>query len=278
MPRSKANLDDTVSLFPFLDIMACLIGILVLLITAVTLAQISNNQEDPEDTKAVAEAQQRVMKYRQVVQAVEQDRRERERLEKLIAEAEMVQQQLAQVEPEVTKLEAERREIEAIVQQDPQQAAQLQEQATQHEQQIKQDQERLRELQRQRDELKKKLESIEQPPPEAEIQIVPSGSGTNLKPTFVECAAATVVLYDGPKEIRIPVGSLAESEPFANLMERVKRQTGGSIIFLVRPDGISTYNTARNLARQNYVTNGKLAVAGHGKLDLSLFQPGGAKP
>jgi len=278
MPRSKANLDDTVSLFPFLDIMACLIGILVLLITAVTLAQISNNQEDPEDTKAVAEAQQRVMKYRQVVQAVEQDRRERERLEKLIAEAEMVQQQLAQVEPEVTKLEAERREIEAIVQQDPQQAAQLQEQAKQQEQQIKQDQERLRELQRQRDELKKKLESIEQPPPEAEIQIVPSGSGSDLKPTFVECAAGAVVLHDGPKEIRIPVGSLADSEPFANLMERVKRQAGGSIIFLVRPDGISTYNTARNLARQNYVTNGKLAVAGHGKLDLSLFQPGGAKP
>ncbi|MCL4206265.1 MAG: hypothetical protein KJ000_27600 [Pirellulaceae bacterium] len=278
MPRSKANLDDTVSLFPFLDIMACLIGILVLLITAVTLAQISNNQEDPEDTKAVAEAQQRVMKYRQVVQAVEQDRRERERLEKLIAEAEMVQQQLAQVEPEVTKLEAERREIEAIVQQDPQQAARLQEQAKQQEQQIKQDQERLRELQRQRDELKKKLESIEQPPPEAEIQIVPSGSGSDLKPTFVECAAGAVVLHDGPKEIRIPVGSLADSEPFANLMERVKRQAGGSIIFLVRPDGISTYNTARNLARQNYVTNGKLAVAGHGKLDLSLFQPGGAKP
>ncbi len=278
MPRSKANLDDTVSLFPFLDIMACLIGILVLLITAVTLAQISNNQEDPEDTKAVAEAQQRVMKYRQAVQLVEQDRRERERLEKLIAEAETVQQQLEQTRPEVDKLEAERREIEAIVQQDPQQAARLQEQAKQQEQQIKQDQERLRELQRQRDELKKKLESIEAPPPEAEIQIVPSGSGTDLKPTFVECAAGTIVLHDGPNEIRIPVGSLADSEPFAKLMERVKRQAGGSIIFLVRPDGISTYNSARNLARQNYVTNGKLAVAGHGKLDLSLFQPGGAKP
>jgi hypothetical protein len=278
MAKSKANLDDTVSLFPFLDIMACLIGILVLLITAVTLAQISNQQEDPEDARAVAEAQQRVMKYRQVVQTVEQDRRERERLEKLIAEAETVQQQLEQIEPEVAKLEAQRREIEAMTQQDPQQLDRLQEQAKQQEQQIKQDQENLRELQQQRDELKKKLESIEQPPPEAEIQIVPSGTGTDLKPTFVECAAGAVILHDGPRETRIPTGSLADSEAFAQLMQRVKQQPGGSIIFLVRPDGISTYNSARSLARQNYVTNGKLAVAGQGKLDLSLFQPGGAKP
>jgi hypothetical protein len=198
MAKAKANLDDTVSLFPFLDIMACLIGILVLLITAVTLAQISNQQEDPEDAQAVAEAQQRVMKYRQVVQTVEQDRRERERLEKLIAEAETVQQQLEQIEPEVAKLEAERREIEAMTSTIPNNSDRLQEQAKQQEQQIKQDQEKLRELQQQRDELKKKLESIEQPPPEAEIQIVPSGTGTDLKPTFVECAAGAVDLARRP--------------------------------------------------------------------------------
>ena len=44
------------------------------------------------------------------------------------------------------------------------------------------------------------------------------------------------------------------------------------MIFLVRPDGVGSYNLARSLARSSYVTNGKLAIAGQGKLDLSKFQ------
>ena len=35
---------------------------------------------------------------------------------------------------------------------------------------------------------------------------------------------------------------------------------------------MASYNAARNLARGSYVTNGKLAIAGQGKLDLSVFQ------
>jgi hypothetical protein len=190
----------------------------------------------------------------------------------------MVQQQLEEVKPEVAELEQERREIEELLKKKPEPVDQLQARAEQQKQQIQQEQAELRELQQQREQLEKQLTMLEEPPPEAEVQIVPSGSGKNLNPTFVECAAGNVVLYDGPQETRIPIGNLADSQVFAQLLNKVKQQADGSIIFLVRPDGISTYNTARRLARENYVTNGQLAVGGQGKLDLSLFQPGGAKP
>jgi hypothetical protein len=43
-------------------------------------------------------------------------------------------------------------------------------------------------------------------------------------------------------------------------------------VFLIRPDGVDSYNHVRNVARARYVTNGKLAIGGQGKLDLTLFQ------
>jgi hypothetical protein len=43
------------------------------------------------------------------------------------------------------------------------------------------------------------------------------------------------------------------------------------MVFLIRPDGVNTYNVARDIARQHYVKNGKLAVGGQGEIDLSRF-------
>jgi hypothetical protein len=57
---AKQNIDDAVSLFPFLSILACVIGILILMITAVALGQIGKDKapvEDAADVEAVAKAE-----------------------------------------------------------------------------------------------------------------------------------------------------------------------------------------------------------------------------
>ena len=84
MPKPK--LDESVSLFPFLDIMASLIGILVLLITAATLAQIGQNVEDAADAQAAAKAKARIVQYRAVRKRLTSDSQEQQRLQKDIGE------------------------------------------------------------------------------------------------------------------------------------------------------------------------------------------------
>ena len=89
---------------------------------------------------------------------------------------------------------------------------------------------------------------------------------------FVECAQASLVFREGDEEIRIPIAQAGSSKEFAALLSKVKAEPDGTVIFLVRPDGVATYNTARGIARSRHVLNGKLAIAGQGKIDLSMFK------
>lgn len=265
MPKPK--LDDSVSLFPFLDIMASLIGILVLLITAATLAQIGQNVEDAADAQAAAKAKARIVQYRAVRKRLTSDTQEQQRLQELVQQAEAARLQLEQLRVQAQRLEAERT---AAVQWN-EKAPPLQAEAQGLQQLIEQAEPKLQELQQQLAELRTQLANRKESGTST-IQILPSGSGYDRTPTFVECSANSVVLHDRAEPLRIPIGQLASHAAFAKLLDDVKSQPKGTLVFLVRPDGASTYQTARNLARRQYVTNGKLAVAGQGKIDLSMFQ------
>ena len=264
---ARQNLDESVSLFPFLDIMASLIGILVLLITAATLAQIGKNVEDPADAQAAKKAQQRVVQYRVVRKRLATDTRKQEDLQELVEQAEAARQELEQLKAEAARLEAERTAAQQLSEKLPP----LQAEAERLQELIKEAEPKLKELQQQLAELRSLLANRKEAG-QSQIQILPSGSGYDLAPTFVECSANSVVLYDRPEPVRIPIGQLSAHEAFLKLLDNVKQQPKGTLVFLVRPDGAHTYQVARNVARGRYVTNGKLAVAGQGKLDLSLFQ------
>lgn len=263
----KQNLDDAVSLFPFLDIMACLIGILVLLITAVVLAQISQNVEEVAGQRSAAEAQRMAHRYRQLAQQVDADREKLEELQEQLREAEEVKAELEQVLAQLEQLETEQEEQ---IEQQRELLAEKREELEQLELQIA-------ELREQQSELLAQMAELETVP-DPHVRIVPSGTGYHLTPTFIECTGDSLVVHrDGQLEpVELPVRGLSSNETFLALLERVREQPRGTIVFLLRPDGIATYNTAHNLARRNYVPNGKLAVAGYGEIDLSLFQPGGA--
>jgi len=247
--------------------MASLIGILVLLITAATLAQIGKTVEDAADAEAAKKAQNRIVQYRAVRKRLTTETREQQQLRELVEQAEAARQQLEQLQAEVARLEAQQK----VAQEQREKLPPLEAELKRLQERIEQAEPKLEDLQQQLAELRSLLANRKESG-QSEIQILPSGSGYDLTPTFVECAASAVVLYDRPEPLRIPVGQLAASGAFASLLETVKQQPKGTLVFLVRPDGASTYQTARNIARRQYVTNGKLAVAGHGKIDLSMFQ------
>lgn len=276
----KPNVEDSVSLFPFLSILACVIGILVLMITAIALSQIGRDHpaasaDAAAAQQAAAEAQLRVAQYRAARQSIQADRERLAVLQKkdeqqagLRARLEQLRRQVAALESQAqTATDAHRRAQEELRQQ---QAA-----VARVNLQIADLERQLQPLREQQAKLRAELAQRQTPPAEAQVRVQPSGSGTDLNPTFVECAGASVVLHDGPEPVRIPTAQLSGHAQYLKLLEQVKQTDKGTLIFLVRPDGVGTYNTARHLARSNYVSNGKLAIAGQGKLDLSRY---GKKP
>jgi prefoldin subunit 5 len=258
MARRKRGGAPAISLFPFLSILACVIGTLTLMITALALGQM----DDP--TVEIAENYVRVTKKHAAdLAAVEQ-------LKTQLADAQATagsqHQALAAARDEIERLH---QEIEQLAKQPPPSETpkgddQVQQRIAELENEIRALTERVKQL----------LEQIENRsvPQEAVVRIQPGGSGVNLKPTFVECAAGRIVIYAGDQPHPVRRADMAKDAAFQQLLKRIADTENETVIFLVRDDAIGTYFTARNLAREKYARNGKLPVIGHGKIDLSLFK------
>jgi hypothetical protein len=122
------------------------------------------------------------------------------------------------------------------------------------------------------EELAAELKQRGGPVREAEVIIKPTGSGTDLEPTFVECTAAGIVLLEADPPKRIRRADLAADEDFVRLLDNVAGRPKATVIFLVRDDGLPTYFSASGVARAHYARNGKLPVIGQGNIDLSMFK------
>jgi hypothetical protein len=210
---------NSLSLFPFLSVLACVIGALTLLITALAIGQLATDTVDVADFRA-AEAK------------VQEGTAERAELQARLAWS------------EASSLERRRSELE-----------------------------------RERDRLRAELQSVSAEldgrsalPTEPRILLQPSGSGQRLSPRFVECRAGELRLHQGggfgPP---IPVDQLPASARYRQFLREVVGLRSGTVIFLIRPDGVRTYNAASAVAAALGVRHGKLPIPGQGEIDFSLL-------
>jgi hypothetical protein len=108
--------------------------------------------------------------------------------------------------------------------------------------------------------------------PDQSISILYSkvGGGGARRPFFVEVTKNGITLlpndldfknlFKNEKPIKIPAAKIASDKSFEKLLNYVKDQKAKSgplrrrrdtiITFLIRPDGVSTYNTAKNVVNQ----------------------------
>ena len=283
MPK-KANIDDSVSLFPFLSILAAVIGILVLMITAITLGQVG--QDSPEATAsaeaaeaAAAAAKARADQFKAWRDQSRADAAVIADLTRRLQDAGEVQYDaqvqastLAQLRQEIADIQTARSKAIETNQQRSQQLSTAHAQLQTLEAELKQLDERLKPLLEQLELLKKQVAERNAPPPEARVQVRPSGTGGKLRPYFVECAGASIVLHDRGEPLRIPTAQAGSHPEFLALLDRVQATADATLVFLIRPDGVGTYRAAKAVARGRSVTNGKLAIGSQGKLDLTLFR------
>jgi len=264
MPKRKPGVTEVVSLFPFLSILACVIGTLTLMITALALGQMEK-QQAPEAVERAEQHQEHQADIKSKQKAVES-------VDKKLADAAAIRDEMARAMEELKKLERQQLNEMKKADNDRRQDVQLLAEANRLRKRIT---ELTPEPPRLQTKIKLLLEEIGKRTSsmnEAVNKIRPGGSGLNLDPTFVECTAGGVVLSTGNNSERVRRADLSKSKPFLALLDRVSKNPKGTVIFLIRDDAIATYHTARSLARARYCRNGKLPVVGHGRIDLSVFE------
>jgi len=265
MRRRRRRSGLAASLFPFLSVLACVIGTLTLMISALGLGEVAastRSEQAFEEELAARRAQaardaQLALELEAQIEVLEgridQALDERQALDTLdgrlqaygIAsgtrgsllagaverriDADLLVAQLAALEAELEKLIASSEEADA------------------------------------------ELVEIEDDSSLAPIELLPQGVGQNLMPFFVECSAdgLRVQLRDGRWSDYLHMGDLVQGGRFKVYLQKIRAVRYGTVIFLIRPSGVETYKRAVKMADELYIRNAKLPMPGWGEIDFS---------
>lgn len=244
----------SVSLFPFMSILACTIGVLTLLLAAMSVRAVGASSAS---RVAEAEASEKRAANRVVL---ERNREEQARIAARWAE---VDQAL-----EARGLEAGLGPdaIDAWVargrQRDRLYAALSEVEAE------------LAEIKKERDGVETTIEVLESRRETLPILIDPTGLAPHLKPWFIECDAGGATAYRASDgfEYFIPRESLEASGDFGRYLRRVRAISGAIVVLLVRPDGLTTAQQANDVITAAGIRVARLPLPGSGELDWALLR------
>lgn len=253
--------DTEVSLFPFLSVLACVIGTLVLLLSAVAVGGMGERSLDQVRLSERFEAAQIFIaggsalleEYEAQLQLREEAAKDQQKLGRQLSGLGLNPnisldelKALVELEQEFAELREEGRRLEA------------------------QSEELAASTRRSND----KLGELGAARLRAPILIDPSGIGPNYRPYLVECTAEYLELHrtKGDFSFRIPTIEISRSPEYKKFLRRVRAISKGLVIFMIRPEGVKTFQSAEAVALQFKVRNAKLPLPGQGKLDFGLMQ------
>lgn len=270
MARRRNNNDGGVSLFPFMSILACLIGILTLMISVTMQVRQMDQQGRTEEEMARALANRDLRKKAETVT------REITEMEAQLQKEKSTAAELAKLEVRKIVLKQKLDEIRKAKNPDETDAS-LQKIVENLRTEIAMLKRERPPLQKQLKELQEELKKRKEPPKVVESVIVrPGGVGSREASNlfFVECTSTGIVIHDkdGPSK-PISTAAIETSEAYHSLLEKVKRTRDSMVLFLIRKSGNEAYRWAAGVAETKYeVRNGKLPIPNDGKIDLSLFK------
>ena len=249
-----------ISLFPFLDILACVIGNLILIITAVVLESV--------DTDKLADLFKNEAIQKQTEENLATIRGLEERLAELKQESISNDSRVQKAQQQLVEAERLQREAQGrLLNVPPPPPPPDDEDTAELKKRNLEIQEILAEMKRIESKIADKKKK-----PDQSISILYSkvGGGGARRPFFVEVTKNGITLlpndldfknlFKNEKPIKIPAAKIASDKSFEKLLNYVKDQKAKSgplrrrrdtiITFLIRPDGVSTYNTAKNVVNQ----------------------------
>ncbi len=225
------------SLFPFLSVLACVIGALSLLIAGLSIGEMSASEDDfdwvawheltgalADDSAAIETLEMRIADGRVRIAASEGSR------------------ELARIEQQIGDLEDQHGDL-------------------------------IEEIRRQKDAVEQARASMP-PVQEPHIIVQPSGRRLGGQPFFVECTNDALLVHKIGASWHVPVLKEEMAREFRSFLRGVRSKPGAMVIFLIRPDGVRLYGRAARMADGVGVRHGKLPIPGQGRIDLGLFGTG----
>lgn len=246
----------TISLFPFLSILACVIGILTLLISSQAMSQVLENSlaveekehQDVQDDIANNEGrakgfQKRLDDAHQSEEDLKRERNRRGELGNQLRDKRQRQQEIEEMRDRIGEMQGRVSDMDSDID----------------------------EKQKERD------RRTRGPDAEGKIGLQPGGSGTNQRPYFVECTKDALIIHHSPsRHTKVPKEQISSHAAFQELLARVKQGKGKQaiLIFLIRPGegGVKTYDAARQHVDSQKVRHGKLPLPSSKKIDFTLFR------
>ncbi len=261
MAKRAPDSGPRVELFPFLSILACVIGTIFLMITGLVLGQVGQKPDDEGIARAreAAELRRKMAageeERQNLVRAQAEARRRLEEERNLRAELERLQ---AVKDPAVA-LEAERRRLAAEEAEAQKAVAELLGAFAEYTNRTAK--------------VSTEINRRNAVPLKGLLKIQPTGGGSlaSVRPTFAEAAKDGLILHDRTPVLKI-AASKVESDPEVQaLAKRLAADSKNILVLLVRSDGIGVYRAARKVAETHKARVGKLPLPGDGAVDLSAF-------
>ncbi len=269
MAKLRKHDEGRASLFPFMSILACLIGILTLMIS------VSMQVKQMEHEGRTEEEMARALANRNLKNRIEAISNEIPKLEQQLRRDKASAVEMAALEEHRISLRMKLDEIAKAM--DPDETDALLQKTVEN---LKLE---IASLRRGRPSLAKKLESLkaelakrkDAPEPVGSVVIRPGGVGSRAAKNifFVECNSTGIVIHGGDAaSAPVPTATIETSEAYGDLLTRVKNTRDSMVLFLLRKGGNEAYRWAAGIAETKYQVNtGKLPVPNEGKIDLSLF-------
>tara|TARA_R110002049_G_scaffold191732_2_gene360674 strand:+ start:1095 stop:2015 length:921 start_codon:yes stop_codon:yes gene_type:complete len=270
--RRKSN-DNEVSLFPFLSILACLIGALVLIIVVLVVAQAGKAEgRTPEEIKMAQD-------YQRMQKEIEERKKTDEELKKKIEELEKLQTEVKEKEERWVKLRKLLDSSAEVQEQNLKISQELQKELDDLLIEIEGIQAAMKETQKEIAALKAELEKRKVPedkkvPP---VVVQPSGSGMtdDTKVFFVEAASGGLKIKDAwGEDYRLSAKAevVVADHAYNYLLTEIAKNPKALLLFLIRDDGQGAFNNGAGRAEADYgIRVGKLPIPGRGELDLAFF-------
>jgi hypothetical protein len=276
MVKRRSHRSDEILLIPFLDILCSLIGVLVLIIVVLCLAQ---TQKIRGRTPEEIQRSQEHLKLKK--EKIENDRIN-ELLKDKVVQLENLQKETAQKEEQAARL---RKLLDT--------STSAREQNKVASQNLMKELDNLlieiNGLKPQIDPLKKQIAELQaeikkrQPPANkgAPVVVQPGGSGLakGSKVFFVEASGGKLTMYwdENTKNVVSAVADVvAVDVAFNAFLKAVQTVPQSKIIFLLREDGMGAYNLGAGWAQATYGYRvdqiGKLPIPGRGEIDLRMFK------
>lgn len=271
MARRASNAGGGVSLFPFLSILASLIGILTLMISVTIALKSMETSGRGDEELARAKQHQSLVAQQQTI------RKEIDALQATLKKQNTSALELSKLEERKIILRRKLDEITAKSQKPDQTDKALQKI-------IEIILTNIESLRKERPTLDKKIAELKaelarrkikpdtKPVP---IQVQPGGTGTAHvnRVFFVECDSAGIILHrrDAP-QTTVSLAGIGTDQKFNSFLDEARSKQGSMILFLLRDTGNPTYLKAAGWAENQYkLRTGKIPLPGKGEVDLSLF-------